>query len=251
MTIIIIIIIAVVILAVINAARNKKDVTAGDTSVKQSTSSTTTASSTYSSTPSASIPDDEDDDHWTKLYEEVQRKKKEAANKARREARKMTPAERKKKKMAEQAKEIFRDGVSSITDYSHLTPEQAERKLERMKEEEGWVADEDYIGLKRIIEGNYPIMEIPENIVAGSDADLEVWFRNAYDTSSYGISKKVFKYVADRLKPYHEAMLLKEMDSIEPVALETWMAEQKEQGKFFSNKVYAKLRKKWLSQYDF
>lgn len=149
------------------------------------------------------------------------------------------------------AKEIFADQVSSIKDYSHLTPEAAERKLNRMKYENGWVDDEDFKGLMRIINGQYPVTldDMPFDIADATPSEVSAWFNKAMSEATYGVSSKVIKTVAAVLKPYHEEELLREMQDITPVELETWMAEKKENGFFFSNKVYSALRKKWLEQY--
>lgn len=155
---------------------------------------------------------------------------------------------RKVERLKTKAKDIFSDQESSVKDFSHMTPEQAERKLERLKEEDGWVEDSVYKGLIRIIHGDYPIMEIPEAVLKGSPQDMERWFLGSHD--SFGFSNEVFKTIASVLKPYHEANLLTELEDVPIEKLEEWMNEKKRQGIFFSNKVYSKMRKKWLSQYN-
>ena len=155
---------------------------------------------------------------------------------------------RKVERLKKKAKDIFSDQESSVKDFSHLTPEQAERKLERLKEEDGWVEDSVYKGLIRIIHDDYPVMEIPEAVLKGSPQDMERWFLGSHD--SFGFSNEVFKTIASVLKPYHEANLLKELEDVPIEKLEEWMNEKKRQGIFFSNKVYSKMRKKWLSQYN-
>lgn len=155
---------------------------------------------------------------------------------------------RRVERLKTKAKDIFSDQESSVKDFSHLTPEQAERKLERLKEEDGWVEDSVYKGLIRIIHDDYPVMEIPEAVLKGSPQDMERWFLGSHD--SFGFSNEVFKTIASVLKPYHEATLLKELDDVPIEKLEEWMYEKKRKGIFFSNKVYSKMRKKWLSQYN-
>ena len=155
---------------------------------------------------------------------------------------------RRVEKLKNKAKEIFSDQESSVKDFSNLTPEQAERKLERLKNEDGWVEDSVYKGLIRIINKDYPVMEIPEDVLKGTPQDMERWFLGPHD--SFGFSNEVFKTIACVLKPYHEATLLKELEDVPIEELEGWMNEKKRQGIFFSNKVYSELRKKWLSQYN-
>lgn len=149
------------------------------------------------------------------------------------------------------AKEIFADQVSSIKDYSNLSPEAAERKLKRMKYENGWVDDEDYKGLMRIINEQYPVTleDMPFDISEVTPSEVSAWFNKTMAEATYGVSSKVMKTVASVLKPYHEEALLREMLNVTPVELETWMAAKKKNGFFFSNKVYSALRKKWLEQY--
>lgn len=155
---------------------------------------------------------------------------------------------RRVEKLKNKAKEIFSDQESSVKDFSNLTPEQAERKLERLKNEDGWVEDSVYKGLIRIINKDYPVMEIPEDVLKGTPQDMERWFLGSHD--SFGFSNEVFKTIASVLKPYHEANLLKELEDVPFEKLEEWMNEKKRKGIFFSNKVYSKMRKKWLSQYN-
>lgn len=155
---------------------------------------------------------------------------------------------RRVERLKAKAKDIFSDQESSVKDFSHLTPEQAERKLERLKREDGWVEDSVYKGLVRIIHDDYPVMEIPEDVLKGTPKDMERWFLGSHD--SFGFSNEVFKTIASVLKPYHEANLLKELEDVPFEKLEEWMNEKKRKGIFFSNKVYSKMRKKWLSQYN-
>lgn len=186
---------------------------------------------------------------------EAEKKAKRLARQ--RELRKMTPeekqADRKKKELQKrnkEAKDIFCDQESPIKDYSNLSPEAAERKLERLKERDGWVDDEVYRGLMKIINGHYPVDYIPYEVTHADPAAVESWFRKTYETAEYGISNAVFKEVGDILKPYHEAQLLHELESVEPANVVSWMDSKKKDGFFFSDLVYEKMKKKWLSQYE-
>ena len=186
---------------------------------------------------------------------EAEKKAKRLARQ--REIRKMTPeerqADRKKKelqKRKKEAKEIFCDQKSPIKDYSNLSPEAAERKLKRLKERDGWVDDDVYRGLMKIINGHYPVDYIPNEVTHAGPSAVESWFRRTYETAEYGFSNAVFKEVADILKPYHEAQLLHELESVEPADVISWMEGKKENGFFFSDLVYEKMKKKWLSQYE-
>ena len=91
---------------------------------------------------------------------------------------------------------------------------------------------------------------IPYEVTQRGPAAVEAWFRETYNTAEYGISNTVFKEVADILKPYHEAQLLHELESVEPADVISWMNGKKENGFFFSDLVYEKMKKKWLSQYE-
>ena len=88
---------------------------------------------------------------WKEVQERVEAEKKAKRLARQRELRKMTPEEKQKEKKKKElekrrkeAKEIFRDQKSPIKDYSNLSPEAAERKLERLKERDGWVDDDVY-----------------------------------------------------------------------------------------------------------
>lgn len=186
---------------------------------------------------------------------EAEKKDKRLARQ--RELRKMTPeekqADRKRKelqKLEKEAKKIFCDQKSPIRDYSNLSPEAAERKLERLKERDGWVDDDVYMGLMKIINGHYPVDYIPYEVTQSGPSAVEVWFRETHDTAEYGISNAVFKEVADILKPYHEAQLLHELENVEPANVVSWMDSKKKNGFFFSDLVYEKMKNKWLSQYE-
>ena len=186
---------------------------------------------------------------------EAEKKAKRLARK--RELRRMTPeekqADRKKRelqKRKKEAKEIFCDQKSPIKDYSNLSPEAAERKLKRLKERDGWVDDDVYRGLMKIINGHYPVDYIPYEVTHAGPSAVESWFRRTYETAEYGLSNAVFKEVADILKPYHEAQLLHELESVEPANVVSWMESKKKNGFFFSDLVYEKMKKKWLSQYE-
>ena len=186
---------------------------------------------------------------------EAEKKAKRLARQ--RELRRMTPEEkqneRKKRelqKRKKEAKEIFRDQESPIKDYSNLSPEAAERKLKRLKERDGWVDDDVYRGLMKIINGHYPVDYIPYEVTHAGPSAVESWFRRTYETAEYGLSNAVFKEVADILKPYHEAQVLHELESVEPADVISWMEGKKENGFFFSDLVYEKMKKKWLSQYE-
>ena len=186
---------------------------------------------------------------------EAEKKAKRLARQ--RDLRRMTPeekqADRKKRELQKRKKEandIFCDQKSPIKDYSNLSPEAAERKLERLKERDGWVDDDVYRGLMKIINGHYPVDYIPYEVTHADPAAVESWFRKTYETAEYGISNAVFKEVADILKPYHEAQLLHELESVEPANVVSWMDSKKKDGFFFSDLVYEKMKKKWLSQYE-
>lgn len=194
---------------------------------------------------------------WKEVQERVEAEKKAKRLARQRELRRMTPEEKQKEKKKKElqkkrkeAKEIFCDQKSHVKDYSNLSPEAAERKLERLKERDGWVDDDVYYGLMKIINGHYPVDHIPYDVIHAGPARVEEWFRETYDTAEYGISNAVFKEVGDILKPYHEAALLQELESVEPAALEDWMTEKKSKGIFFSDEVYKRLQKRWLLQFE-
>lgn len=179
-----------------------------------------------------------DTDWLVQAYEKEQKEKKV-----------LTPKERKEKRLKDKAKIIFCDAQPSIKDYSHLTEEEAERKLDRIRERDGWVEDDVYRGLMRIINGNYPIMEIPDDLSAEEPEKVLEWFHREKDENHSYFSKDVWKFICSVLKPYHEAELLQELATVDAADLEDWMYQKKSEGKFFSNKVYSKMRSMWLKQH--
>lgn len=177
------------------------------------------------------------------LYKRAQEMEKQRIEELKRN---MTPG--KARQLRRQAEDLFSDDVAWSTDYSDLTPEQAQRKLNQMKAEQGWVSDEDYRGLRKVINGYTSITVIPPAVIALGPKEVESWFNEAYPK---GVSSAVFEKVASILKPYHEEELLKLITHLsDDDLLIDWMREKKKQGKFFSDKAYEALRKKWLSQYD-
>lgn len=185
-----------------------------------------------------SSPDQTDMDLVIKAYEKEEAQKKT-----------LSPKEKKEKKLKDKAKMLFCDAQPSIKDFSHLTEEEAERKLERIKERDGWVEDDVYSGLMKIIRGDYPIMDIPDDLSADEPEKVFSWFKKEKEENNNSFSNDVWKFICNVLKPYHEAELLKELVNIDAAELEDWMEKKKSEGKFFSNKVYSKMRSKWLKQY--
>ncbi len=169
--------------------------------------------------------------------------KAERARKARR-----TPEERNYENALAKSKLIFSDAERYYNDYSHLTPEQAERKLDYLKERDGWVEDYDYIPLKRIMAGQYPIMEIPLEVKEQGADGINQWF-NDKKAGREQFSNTVFKEIAKILKAHHEEALLKEMETVDSVSIEEWVTSMKSQGFFFSTKAYSKARKIYMSAY--
>lgn len=165
------------------------------------------------------------------------------------EKKPLTKEEKRVKELKEMANDIFRDCWPEY-DYSHLEPEQAERKLERLKEEEGWIDDDQYHALIRIINGACPVTDLPYRMENAEPEELFKWFVKAYDEAEDGFSTRLMKEIGKRLKPYQEPMLLEELASIDPISVEEWMEDKKKEGYFFSPKVYSACKKKWLSQYD-
>lgn len=183
--------------------------------------------------------------------EKVSEKKIAAAKQARKKPAKksLTKEEKRVKELKEMANDIFRDCWPEY-DYSHLEPEQAERKLERLKEEEGWIDDDQYHALIRIINGACPVTDLPYRMENAEPEELFKWFVKAYDEAEDGFSTRLMKEIGKRLKPYQEPMLLEELASIDPISVEEWMEDKKKEGYFFSPKVYSACKKKWLGQYD-
>ena len=161
----------------------------------------------------------------------------------------LSPKEKKEKKLKDKAKMLFCDAQPSIKDFSHLTEEEAERKLERIKERDGWVEDDVYSGLMKIIRGDYPIMDIPDDLSADEPEKVFAWFKKEKEENNNSFSNDVWKFICNVLKPYHEAELLQELVNVDAAELEKWMEKKKSEGKFFSNKVYSRMRSKWLKQY--
>lgn len=161
---------------------------------------------------------------------------------------KLSPEERKYNRALEKAREIFCDQPPYYNDYSHLTPEQAERKLENMKERDGWVEDYDYIPLSRIARGEYPIMEIPAEILEQGPKAVQDWF-NQKKISRETFNHATFKEIGKILKAHHEEVLLKDMETVNSESIEEWVSSMKSQGYFFSIKAYNKARKIYMSAY--
>ena len=181
----------------------------------------------------------EPEDWLIKAYEEDKKKDTGLTAKEKKE--------KKEKRLKEKAKEIFCDAKPSVKDFSHLTEEEAERKLERLKERDGWVDDDVYIGLTKIINGDYPIMDVPESLIGAEPEEVYKWFKDEKEVNNNYFSNDVWKYICCVLKPYHETELLNELKSVDAAELEMWMNDRKAEGKFFSNKVYNKMRSKWLN----
>lgn len=183
--------------------------------------------------------DDQSDTDWlVKAYDKAQAEKKA-----------LTPKERKEKRLKDKAKMLFCDSKPSIKDFSYLTEDEAEEKLERLKDRDGWVEDDVYGGLMRIINGNYPIMDVPDNLSAEEPEKVMEWFMREKNENHSYFSNDVWKFICSVLKPYHEAELLQELPTVDAAELEEWMYKKKSEGIFFSNKVYAKMRSKWLKQH--
>ena len=157
--------------------------------------------------------------------------------------------ERKWQKESEYARSFFRDQCFG-KDYSNLEPWEAEDKLRRLQEREGWVDDVTYYSLLKISRGNYPIKTIPEELLDCSDEELYKWYVKVFDETHGELSITLMKEIGKRLKPYHESILLKDLQKVEPINVPTWVSGCKEMGCFFSAKVYNACKKKYLSQFE-
>lgn len=157
--------------------------------------------------------------------------------------------ERKWEKESEYAKNFFKDQYLG-KDYSNLEPWEAEDKLERLKERDGWVDDEIYYALSKISRGDYPIRVMPAEIQNGTDEELCNWFTNTFNETKGDFSISLMKEIGKRLKPYHESILLNDLKKVEPVNIPTWVSGCKEMGYFFSAKVYSACKRKYLSQFE-
>ena len=164
--------------------------------------------------------------------------------------KKQSAVEKKWERENEYAKSFFKDQYSRCKDYSDLMPFEAEEKLERLKQRDGWVDDEVYYSLSRIARGDYPVTEIPYELSACSDEELYEWFKKTFDETDGNFSKTLMKDIGKRLKPFHEALLLSELSNVEPMNVPSWVSGCKQMGYFFSTKVYNACKKKYLSQFE-
>lgn len=220
--------------------------TNGNSSIHESETKVlpSTDDSNYSSTHPISIADEEPSSYQgIRIIKSNEEKRIEKTKQ-----RKLSPEERKYNRALEKAREIFCDQPPYYNDYSHLTPEQAERKLENMKERDGWVEDYDYIPLSRIARGEYPIMEIPAEILEQGPKAVQDWF-NQKKISRETFNHATFKEIGKILKAHHEEVLLKDMETVNSESIEEWVSSMKSQGYFFSIKAYNKARKIYMSAY--
>lgn len=160
----------------------------------------------------------------------------------------MTKEERRDEDLRNRAYEIFSDQRKELHDYSNLTPEEASEEIERQKEFFGYLDDKDYIPLKRISEGLYPLKEFPQGLNLLNAAEVYQWWLILRDNDIW-VSDSLFNRIANIIKPYHENTLLKELESVKAKEVESWMRRKKEEGYFFSYTVYDRCQKMWLSQF--
>ena len=218
--------------------------TNGNSSIHESETKVfpSTDDSNYSSTHPISIVDEEPSSYQgIRIIKSNEEKRTEKTKQ-----RKLSPEERKYNRALERCKQIFCDQPPYYNDYSHLTPEQAERKLENMKERDGWVEDYDYIPLSRIARGEYPIMEIPAEILEQGPKAVQDWF-NQKKISRETFNHATFKEIGKILKAHYEEVLLKDMETVNSESIEEWVSSMKSQGYFFSIKAYNKARKIYMS----
>jgi len=160
----------------------------------------------------------------------------------------MTKEERRDEDLRNRAYEIFSDQRKELHDYSNLTPEEASEEIERQKEFFGYLDDKDYIPLKRISEGLYPLKDFPQGLNLLNAAEVYQWWLILRDNDIW-VSDSLFNRIANIIKPYHENTLLKELESVKAKEVESWMRRKKEEGYFFSYTVYDRCQKMWLSQF--
>lgn len=160
----------------------------------------------------------------------------------------MTKEERKDEVLRNRAYEIFSDQRKELHDYSNLTPEEASEEIERQKEFFGHLDDEDYIPLKRISEGTYPLKDFPQDLNLLNAAEVYQWWLILREKDVW-VSDSLFNRIANIIKPYHENGLLKELEGIKAREVESWMKRKKKEGYFFSYTVYDRCQKMWLSQF--
>lgn len=160
----------------------------------------------------------------------------------------MTKEERRDEVLRNRAYEIFSDQRKELHDYSNLTPEEASEEIERQKEFFGHLDDEDYIPLKRISEGTYPLKDFPQGLNLLNAAEVYQWWIILREKDVW-VSDSLFNRIANIIKPYHENGLLKELEGVKAKEVESWMRRKKEEGYFFSYTVYDRCQKMWLSQF--
>jgi hypothetical protein len=142
----------------------------------------------------------------------------------------------------------FYDREQYFTDYSYLSPSEARKEFNELKEAGEYLDFDDYGGYMNAIHANSDDAKI-EKIERMSPEQCLKWFQTKTDQGDW-ITSAVFEAISEKLKPYHEEYLLKEMDNITPGRIEGWVNARKKEGYFFSYNAYMKAEKIFRGEID-
>lgn len=136
------------------------------------------------------------------------------------------------------AQEIFKDQIHPPFDYSHLSPKQAQRLLQKRKKEDGFVDHSTYAGLMDALHV-YQNETINTELHQLSNEELKNLYSQKKKSKEW-ITYSVEQYISSRLKPVHEPLLIDQMNEIGKNKIKKWVEEKKKSGYFFSEKAYQK-----------
>lgn len=143
---------------------------------------------------------------------------------------------------------IFYDKEQDFFDYSYLSPSEARRELRERKEAGEFLDFDEYGGLMNAIYAGSDESNI-EKVKNMSPEKCVKWWQSQMENGKWHTTA-VFDAVAEKLKPYHEEYLLKEMDSVTPGRIQGWVNARKKEGYFFSYNAYMKAEKIFRGEID-
>lgn len=142
----------------------------------------------------------------------------------------------------------FYDREMYFTDYSYLSPSEARKEFNELKEAGEYLDFDDYGGYMNAIHANSDDSKI-EKIERMTPEQCLKWFHTKKDQGDW-ITSTVFEAIAEKLKPHHEEYLLTEMDNVTPGRIEGWVNARKKEGYFFSYQAYMKAEKIFRGEID-
>ena len=145
--------------------------------------------------------------------------------------------------------EYFKDNWCEGTiDYSHMSPDEAKWELKYRKKDDGYIPWEEYGGLLDAIaaEKDDKYLSI---IQSKTPKEVEKWFRENI-RSDIRMSQFIWKKVGEILKPIHESFLLEGMEHCSVRSIESYVKNRKQEGYFFTQKVYDLANRIYSGEYD-